>query len=351
MFRMLMTLLKTARSAFRCRAALVLENAALRQQLATYAIKGDKPRIRPADRVFWVILQRLWTRAIDWLVFVKPATLVKWHQQGFKLFWALLSRRRGRHGGRERIDPDVRELIREMAMENGWGAPRIHGELRMLGIDISERTVSRYLRRLGQRKDRAKSRQSWRTFLRNHADGICAMDFFTVPTATFRVLYVLFVIRHSTREILHVNVTASPSEEWVCQQMREAFPWDTAPDYLIFDRDSKFGDRVVGTVKSMGIKPVRTAYRCPWQNPVAERQVGNFRKDVFDHVIVIDEQHVRRLLRSYTSYFHEDRTHCGLAKQTPRGRKATPKPNEQAEVVALPRVGGLHHRYVWRSAA
>jgi len=351
MFRMLMTLLKTARSAFRCRAELVLENAALRQQLAAYAAKGDRPRIRPADRVFWVVLQRLWTRAVDWLVFVKPTTLVKWHQRGFKLFWALLSRRRGRNGGRERIDADVRELIREMAMDNGWGAPRIHGELRMLGIDISERTVSRYLRRLGPRKDRAKSRQSWRTFLRNHADEICAMDFFTIPTATFRVLYVLFVIRHSTREILHFNVTANPNEQWVCQQMREAFPWDTAPEYLLFDRDAKFGDRVVRTVKNMGVEPVRTAYRCPWQNPIAERMVGNFRRDIFDHAIVLGEDHVRRLLRSYTGYYHEDRTHCGLAKQTPLGRKVTPPPSGHAEVVALPRVGGLHHRYVWRSAA
>ena len=206
MFGMLRILLKTVRSAFRRRVELVLENAALRQQLAAYAAKGDRPRIRPADRVFWVLLQRLWTRAIDWLVFVKPTILVKWHQRGFKLFWVLLSRRRGRHGGRERIDAGVRALIRKMAVDNDWGAPRIHGELQMLGIDVSERTVSRYLRRLGPSKDRAKARQSWRTFLRNHADGICAMDFFTVPTATFRVLYVLFIIRHSTRELVHFNV-------------------------------------------------------------------------------------------------------------------------------------------------
>ena len=221
----------------------------------------------------------------------------------------------------------------------------------MLGHDVCERTVSRYLLQLGPKEDRTKARQSWRTFLRNHADGICAMDFFTLPTATFRVLHVLFVIRHSTREILHFNVTANPSEEWVCQQMREAFPWDTATDYLIFDRDSKFSDTVVGTIKSMGIKPVRTAYRCPWQNPIAERQVGNFRRDVFDHVIVLGDGHVRRLLRSYAGSFHEDRTHCGLEKQTPQAREVTPRPSDEAEVVALPRVGGLHHRYVWRSAA
>jgi len=173
-----------------------------------------------------------------------------------------------------------------MALQNGWGAPGIHGELHMLGIEVSERTVSRYLRRLGPRETRA-SRQRWLTFLRNHADEICAMDFFTVPTASFRVLYVLFVIRHSTREILHFNVTDSPSQEWVCRQLPEAFPWDTAPRYLIFDRDSKFEGKVVGAVKNMGIEPVRTAYRCPWQNPIGERWVGSCRREILDQVIVV----------------------------------------------------------------
>jgi putative transposase len=240
-------------------------------------------------------------------------------------------------------------LIRRMARENPtWGAPRIHGELLMLGLDVSERTVSRYLLR---RRPRPDSVASWLTFLKNHRDGLAAMDFFTVPTMTFRVVYGWFAIGHARRRILHFDVTAHPSSAWVIQQLREAFPLDSAPRYLIFDRDSVFSAEVVSTMKSFGIKPTRTAYRSPWQNGVAERWVGSVRRELLDHVVVVNEGHLRRLLREYVAYYHDDRTHLGLGNATPTGRPVTRRRDGGAEVVALSRVGGLHHRYEWRAAA
>jgi hypothetical protein len=231
---------------------------------------------------------------------------------------------------------------------DGWGAPRIHGELQKLGFVICETTVSRYMPRKPAEPDQLKR---WLAFLRNHKNGIAAMDFFTLPTASLRVLYCWFVIHHGRREVLHFNATFHPTSAWVIQQLREAFPNDTAPRYLVFDRDSIFSAAVVAFVKAMGTKPCRTAYRCPWQNPVAERWIGGARRDIFDHVVIFDERHAVRLGRLYLRYFHEDRTHLGLDKDTPKRRDVTPRPSATARVVALPRVGGLHHRYAWRDAA
>ena len=347
MFRILWIVLRTVASALRFRRDLVLENLALRQQLAAFKVLGKQPRVRAADRAFWVVLRRLWSRWSDALVFVKPDTVVRWHRAGFKAYWNWLSRR-GRRTGRPPVDAEIRDLIRKMGLENGWGAPRIHGELGMLGFDVSERTVSRYLRGLRRRPE---ARQSWLTFLRNHREVIAAMDLFVVVTATFRMLYVLFVIRHGRREIVHVNVTQHPTAKWVAQQIREAFPFDTAPKYLVFDRDSTFSADVVAAVKVVGAKPTRTAYRAPWQNGTAERWIGCARAELLDHAVVLDEKHLRRLLREYVAYHHEDRTHCGLGKQTPAWRAIERRPSSGAKVVALPRCGGLHHRYVWREAA
>jgi putative transposase len=281
------------------------------------------------------------------LVIVKPDTVVRWHRAGFKLYWNWISRR-GRRTGRPTIDAEIRNLIRKMASENGWGAPRIDGELKMFGFDVSERTVSRYLRGLRRRPE---ARQSWLTFLRNHREVIAAMDLFVVCTATFRLLYVLFVIRHGRRQIVHCNVTEHPTAAWVVQQIREAFPFDTAPRYLIFDRDSTFSAEVAGAVRAIGTKPTRKAYRAPWQNGTAERWIGCVRAELLDRVIVLDEAHLRRLLREYVRYHHDDRTHLGLAKDTPARRSVERRPSAEAQVVALPRVGGLHHRYAWREAA
>jgi len=235
-----------------------------------------------------------------------------------------------------------------MVSENGWGAPRIHGELLKLGIDVAERTVSRYLPR---RPANPEKIQRWLTFLRNHANVSAAMDFFVVPTATFSVLYGFFVIGHGRRRVLRFNATLRPTAAWVVQQLREAFPEDTAPRHLLFDRDAIFSAAVVAFVRAMGAEPVRSAYRSPWQNPVAERWIGSCRRELLDHVVVFGEHHLVALVRSYLGYYHGDRTHLGLDKDTPAGRAVAPKPSPTANVVALPRVGGLHHRYEWRNAA
>jgi len=191
----------------------------------------------------------------------------------------------------------------------------------------------------------------WMVFLRNHKDVIAAMDLFTVPTASLRVLYGFLVIEHSRRRILHFNTTFNPTSAWVIQQLREAFPFDTAPKYLIFDRDAIFSAKMVGFVKAMGIKPCRTAYRSPWQNGVAERWIGSCRRELLDQVIVFDQHHFIRLMRSYLDYYHEDHCHLGLDKDAPSGRVVTARPSSDAKIVALPRVGGIHRRYAWRDAA
>ncbi|MGB5173340.1 MAG: integrase [Thermoanaerobaculia bacterium] len=272
---------------------------------------------------------------------------MKWHRERFRRYWTELSRHK-RGPGRPRVDREIRELIRRMALENDWGAPRIHGELEKLGFTVSEATVSRYMPRRPANPDVV---QRWLSFLYNHKECIAAMDFFTVPTASLRVLYCWFVIHHDRRRILHFNATFNPSAAWVIQQLREAFPFDTAPRHLIFDRDSILSTAVVGFVRSMGTKPCRISYRSPWQNPMAERWIGGCRRELFDHVVVFSERHAVRLARAHIGYSHQDRTHLGLGKDTPSRRPVTLLPSPTAKVVAMPRVGGLHHRYEWREAA
>ena len=213
------------------------------------------------------------------------------------------------------MSKEVRALIFRMAAENPtWGAPRIHGELLKLGFQLSETTVSRWLRRIPRTPDPAKR---WLTFLRNHREAIAAMDFFTVPTLTFGILYCFFVIGHDRRKILRFNVTRNPSAPWIVQQMREAWPYMPTHRFLLFDRDSKFGTDVISAAKDVGSQPIRTAFRSSWQNGVAERWVGSCRRDLLDHVIVLKERHLKRLMSEYVRYYHEDRTHLALAKDTP----------------------------------
>jgi transposase InsO family protein len=236
-----------------------------------------------------------------------------------------------------------------MVNENSsWGAPRIHGELLKLGFDVSERTVSRYLRHLSHPDD---ARKLWATFLRNHREVITAMDFFTVPTLTFRVLYCFFVIEHGRRRILHFNVTEHPTAPWIVQQLREAFPESCPYRYAILDGDSKFGKEVTEVLTTEGVKPVHTSPASPWQNGVAERWVGSCRREMLDHVIVLNDVHLRRLVRDYITYYHRDRIHDSLEKDTPAMRPVSSKPNQSARLVSSPRIGGLHHRYDWQQAA
>jgi transposase InsO family protein len=241
------------------------------------------------------------------------------------------------------VSRELRELIFRMVAENRtWGAPRIHGELRMLGFDISERTVLRWMRKAPRNPEPAKQ---WSTFLSNHREVIAAMDFFTVPTLTFGMLYCFFVISHDRRRILHFNVTKHPTSAWVVQQLREAFPDIPTAKYLIFDRATNFSEEVVATIKVFGIEPKRTSFRSPWQNGVAERFVGNCRRDLLDHVIALNEWHLKRLMTEYVRYYHDDRTHLGLKKQTPAGRETLQSATPTNRVISMPRLGGLHHRY------
>ena len=245
--------------------------------------------------------------------------------------------------GRTCVSNELRNLIFRMVAENPtWGAPRIHGELKMLGFDISERTVLRWMRKAPRNPEPAKR---WAAFLSNHREAITAMDFFTVPTLTFGVLYYFFLIAHDRRRILHCNATRHPTSAWVSQQLREAFPYDAASRYLIFDRGSNFNEEVIEVVKSFGIEPKRTSFRSPWQNGVAERWVGNCRRDLLDHVIVLNEPHLKRLMSEYVRYYHNDRTHLALEKETPAGREMQNQHDASCEVVSMPRLGGLHHRY------
>jgi putative transposase len=326
---------------FRSRQNLLLENSALRQQITVLKRRHPRPKLSPLDKLFWLVARKFRAAWKQSLFVVTPETVVRWHRIGFRPYWSWLSRHRVR-SGRNPIRQELRELIFRMVAENPtWGAPRIHGELQMLGFNLSERTVSRWVRRAPRNSEPARR---WKTFLRNHRDAIAAMDFFTVPTLTFGVLYCFFIISHDRRRILHCNVTRHPTSTWVVHQLREAFPYDSSSKYLVFDRDTEFGFEVLAAVKSMGTEPVRTTFRSPWQNGVAERWVGSCRRDLLDHVIACNERHLKRLLADYVRYYHQDRTHLGLAKQTP-ARRDRSLPRESVPVLSRPRLGGLHHRY------
>jgi transposase InsO family protein len=267
--------------------------------------------------------------------------VVRWHRQGFKYYWAWKSRHKG---GRPAIDPQVRELIRKMSRANPlWGAPRIHGELLKLGIDLSQTTVAKYMIRHPKPPS-----PSWRTFLDNHLKDLVSIDFFTVPTVTFRILFVFLVLAHDRRRIVHFNVTEHPSAEWAGRQLVAAFPWDTVPRHLIRDRDGIYGQDFTRCVNALGVKQVLIAPRSPWQNPYVERVIGSIRRECLDYVVVLNEKHLLRILKSFFRYYHASRTHLALGKDSPDSRSV--EPPGRGKVVAFPEVGGLHHRYTRRAA-
>jgi putative transposase len=269
---------------------------------------------------------------------------MRWHRKAFRGYWRWISKP---GPGRPPIAEEAKALIARMATENGWRARKIQAELSMLGIHLGLTTISRYLLNSGPGKDR---QQRWLTFLRNHRDLIAGMDFFVVQSVQFKLLYVWFAIDHERRKILHFNVTAHPTADWVMQQLREAFPDAPNHRYLIFDNDSIFSPELVRTIRSCGIYPRRTALRSPWQNGTAERLVGSVRKELLDHVVVINENHLRRLLREYIEYYNTEPVHTSIGN-APEGRTVQDRPSDQAKVIGSPRVGGPHHRYVWAEAA
>lgn len=324
---------------------LLLEVLALRHQLCVLQRKLPKPRFSPGDRWLWAWISKQWREWKRACVLVKPETVIRWHRLGFRLFWKWKSRKRT---GRPTIDPRTIGLIRRLAKENPtWGGSRIHGELAKLGVLVSEATVHRYA---PKPPPTPKQSQSWKTFLENHREVITAMDYIVVPTWNFKLLYALVIVKHGRRLVTHVNVTAHPTAEWVKQQLREAFPFDELPKYLIHDRDAVFCS-LCGFIRSFGIKPKMISFRSPWQNGTCERMMGTLRRELLDHVIVRNEDHLRRLLRDFVRYYHEDRPHLSLAKDTPKGRPVERPPNGTFEVKAHSRLGGLHHRYTWRDAA
>src|SRR6202049_2265131 len=272
MFRFIGLCFGTLVRLLRARRSLLFENLVLRPQLAALKRRHPRPRLDLVDKLFWVAVRRFWSGWQPSLIAVTPETVVRWHRGGFRLYWKLISKVR-RPVGRRPTSKEVQELIFRMVAENPtWGAPRIHGELLMLAFDVSERTISRWMKRAPRDPWPAKR---WRAFLENHREAIAAMDFFTVPTITFGVLYCFFVISHDRRRILHFNITKHPTSSWIIQQLREAFPFATAPRFLIHDRDAKYGTEVPAAIRSLKINAVRTSFESHWQNGVAERWVGS----------------------------------------------------------------------------
>ena len=324
---------------FRSRDNLVLENFVLRRQLAVLKRRHPRPGLNTFDKLFWVAVRRFWSGWKRALIIVTPETVVRWHRASFRSYGRLISRVSNRVGRRQ-TSKKARELIFWMVRENPtWGAPRIHGELLMLGFAVSERTISRWIRRALRDPELAKR---WLALLRNRHQAIAAMDFFTAPTIAFGELYCLFIISHDRRRILHFNVTTSPSAVWIVQQLREAFPFEAAPRFLLFDRDAKYKAEVPATVRSMRVQCVRTSFQSPCQNGVAERWIESCRSDLLNHIIAVYERHLKRLLPEYVRYYHEDRTHRGLGKETP-GRRIHSVAT--GNTISRERLGGLHHRY------
>ena len=322
--------------------ALAVENAALRLQLLAYQRRRVRPKLTAFDRLFWCALSRLWSRWRTALVVVQPDTVVGWQRERFRKFWARLSKRKVTVGGRPTISAEIRCLIIKMATANPlWRAPRIHGELKMLGIKVSERTVSRILRSVPRPPS-----QSWKTFIGNHADQIVAVDFFTVPTFTFKILFVFIVLAHRRREVLHFNVTEHPTAEWISQQLVEAFADRDVAKYLIRDRDGVYGRAVEERLAALNIQQVLTAPASPWQNAYAERLIGTIRRECLNHVIVFNRYHLKRILTSYFSYYTRSRTDLALEKYCPQSRAV----QIDGKITRIPQVGGLHSRYV-RNAA
>ena len=336
MSSVVVALLHSLRFVIRSRASLHLEIIALRHQLAVVN-RSRRRRLRFAapDRLLWAWLAHVWRDWLSAIHVVRPETVIAWHRRGFRLFWTWKSRHRT---GRPGVPAAVRALIREMSGANPlWGAPRIHGELLKLGISLSQSTIAKYMRR-----PRRPPSQTWLTFLTTHASQIRAADLFVVPTVTFRLLFVLVILAHDRRRIVHVAATEHPTAVWTAQQLRNAFSENEPPQYLLHDRDSVFAD-VATTIAGMNTEAVRTAPRSPWQNAYVERIIGSIRRECLDHVIVLNEAGLRQILTAYVAYYLRSRTHLALAKDTPSPRPVTLP--SAGRIVSIPEVGGLHHRY------
>jgi transposase InsO family protein len=335
MIALLFFVLAVLVSPFKSKSRLEAENAALRHQLSVLRRKvHGRVRLTNNDRWFLIQLYRWFPSVLRVLTIVQPETLVRWHRAGFRYYWRWKSRSRG---GRPQIETGLRALIRRMSIENPlWGAPRIHGELLKLGFEVAQSSVAKYMARR-----RGPPSQGWRTFLRNHAPDIAAMDLFVVPTIGFDLLYAFIIVRLDRRELVWVNVTANPTAEWIARQITQAFPWDETPRYLIRDRDRIYSAAVTGRLRAMGIRDKPIAPGSPWQNGFAERLIGSIRRECTDYVVALGEGHLRRVLRSYARYYNETRTHRSLNKDAPIHRAV----ESLGAITSRPVLGGLHHHY------
>ncbi|MFZ0722809.1 MAG: integrase core domain-containing protein [Xanthobacteraceae bacterium] len=311
MIALLFFVLAVLVSPFKSKSRLEAENAALRHQLSVLRRKvHGRVRLTNNDRWFLIQLYQWFPSVLRVLTIVQPDTLVRWHRTGFRYYWRWKSRSRG---GRPQIETGLRALIRRMSIENPlWGAPRIHGELLKLGFEVAQSSVAKYMVRR-----RGPPSQGWRTFLRNHAPDIAAMDLFVVPTIGFDLLYAFIIVRLDRRELVWVNVTANPAAEWIARQITQAFPWDETPRYLIRDRDRIYSAAVTGRLRAMGIRDKPIAPGSPWQNGFAERLIGSIRRECTDYVVALGEGHLRRALQSHARYYNELRTHRSLNKDAP----------------------------------
>ena len=321
---------------FKSKSRLEAENAVLRHQLIVLRRKVQgRVRLTNSDRWFLILLYRWFASILKVLTIVQPETLVRWHRAGFRCYWRWKSRQRG---GRPQIAAELRALVWRMSIDNPlWGAPRIHGELLKLGFDVAQSTVARYMV-----KRRGPPSQGWRTFLRNYAPDIAAMDLFVVPTIGFNLLYAFVIVRLDRRDLVWINVTQNPTAEWIAVQLTEAFPWDEAPRYLIRDRDRIYGEVARRRISAMGIRDKPIAPASPWQNGFTERLIGSIRRECLDHLIIVSEAHLRGILQSYASYYNKIRTHRSLDKDAPASR-----PVQRTGIISShPILGGLHHHYV-----
>src|SRR5258705_1629980 len=322
-------------SPFKSKIRLAAENAALRHQLIVLRRKlRGRVQLANSDRWFFVQLYRWFPSILKVLTIIRPETLVRWHRAGFRSYWRWKSRSLG---GRPRIETDLRALIRRMSIENPlWGAPRIHGELLKLGVEVAQSSVAKYMV-----KRRGPPGQGWQTFLCNHAPDIAAMDLFVVPTIGFKLLYGFVIIRLDRRDVVWINVTTNPTADWIARQITEAFPWNEAPRYMIRDRDRIYRTVVTRRLRAMGIRDKPIAPASPWQNGFAERPIGSIRRECLDHVIVLGEAHLRRILKSYARYYNGVRTHRSLNKDAPDSR-----PVQRSGLISSHTIlGGLHHHY------
>ena len=336
MIALLCFVLTVLAAPFKSKSRLEAENAALRHQLIVLRRKvHGRVQLTNNDRWFFIQLYRWFPSIKQVLTIVRPETLVRWHRAGFRCYWRWKS---CPLGGRPQIKTEVRALIRQMSIENPlWGAPRIHGELLKLGFEVAQSSVAKYMA-----KRHGPPSQGWRTFLRNHAPDIAAMDLFVVPTIGFDLLYGFVIVRLDRRDLVWINVTIHPTAEWIARQITEAFPWDDAPQHLIRDRDRIYGAVVTGRLRAMGIRDKPTAPASPWQNGFAERLIGSIRRECVDHIVVLGEAHLRRILRSYARYYNDIRTHRSLDKDAPVSRPV----QRTGSIKSHPILGGLHHHYI-----